>query len=116
LSTSRGIRKLIERTFEKLLGEAIDDALQTLGDSARQSIYFHLENKFKVTKDDIPHRLEDFEQGLEGIFGPGSRFLEILIMKKLFEKTGSPLDWDETKELLFVDYVKVARRNYSRKE
>jgi hypothetical protein len=37
-------------------------------------------------------------------------------MKKLFEKTGSPLDWDETKELLFVDYVKVARRNYSRKE
>ncbi len=107
---------MAERAFEKLLGEAIDDALQTLGDSARQSIYFHLEDRFKVTKDDIPRRLEDFEQGLERIFGPGSRFLEILIMQKLYEKTGKPLDWDETKELLFIDYVKAAKQSYSRKK
>ncbi len=107
---------MAERAFEKILGEAVDDALQTLGDSARQSIYFHLESKCKVTREDIPRRLEDFERGLERIFGPGSRFLEILIMKNLYEKTGKPLDWNEAKELLFVDYVKAAKQSYSKKK
>jgi hypothetical protein len=106
---------LTEKAFDKLLLDAIDDAFCTLGDSARQSIYFHLESKCKVAKSHIPHCLEDFDEGLERIFGPGSRFLEILIMKKLYEKTGQSLKWDESKELVFVDYVMTAKRSFSKK-
>jgi len=48
------------KAFEKLLIEAVDEALASLGESAKQSIYFHLENKFKIAKNEIPYRLEDF--------------------------------------------------------
>jgi len=94
--------------------EAVDDALASLGDSARQAIYFHLEDKFKITKNDIPRRLQDFADGLEKIFGLGARFIEILIMKNLYEKIGQPLEWNESRELVFAEYVAAARQSFSK--
>jgi hypothetical protein len=107
------------KDFQKLFLDAVDGALSSLGDSAKQSIYFHLETKFKVPKDEIPCRLEDFESGLENIFGVGTRFLEILIMKKLYETMepkGRALKWDEGKEFKFIDYVKTAERIFSKRK
>lgn len=103
---------MTKKTFNKLLIEVIDDSLATLGDSAMQAIYFHLENKFKITKDDIPYRIEDFANGIEKIFGLGARFLEILIMKNLYTKIGQPLDWSEDKELMFAEYVTAAKQRF----
>jgi hypothetical protein len=107
------------KDFQKLLLDAVDGALSSLGDSAKQSIYFHLETRFKVPKDEIPCRLEDFESGLENIFGVGTRFLEILIMKKLYETMepqGRPLKWDEGKEFKFIDYVKTAEQTFPKRK
>ncbi len=103
---------MARKAFETVLLEAVDDALASLGDSARQSIYFHLENKFQIAKKDIPYRFEDFADGLEKIFGLGARFLEILIMKKLYEKIGQPLKWNESKELVFAEYVAAAKQSF----
>ncbi|HVP92879.1 MAG TPA: hypothetical protein VMS94_03960 [Acidobacteriota bacterium] len=107
---------MAKKTFDKLLLEAVDDALSSLGESAKLSIYFHLENRFKVTKNEIPNRLQDFADGLEKIFGVGAHFIEILIMKNLFEKVGQPLEWNENKELTFVEYVAVAKQSYTKKK
>jgi hypothetical protein len=104
--------KLTKKAFDKLLFEAVEEALASLGDSAKQAIYFHLEGKFKIARNEIPQRVEDFADGLEKIFGIGAQFLEILIMKQLYERIGSPLDWDESKELVFVKYVAAARRSF----
>jgi len=38
------------KAFENLLTEAVDEGLASLGESAKQAIYFHLENKFKIAK------------------------------------------------------------------
>lgn len=103
---------MARKAFEKLLLEAVDDALSSLGDSAKQAIYFHLEKKFKIAKNEVPHRLEDFADGLEKIFGLGARFIEILIMKQLHEKIGQPLEWNESKELVFVEYVAAAKKSF----
>jgi hypothetical protein len=102
--------------FENLLLEAVDEALASLGDSAKQAIYYHLEDKFKITKNEIPNRLKDFTEGLEKIFGLGARFIEILIMKKLYEKVGQPLEWNESKELIFFDYVTAAKQSFQKKK
>ena len=51
---------MVRKNFEELLLGAIDEALASLGDSAKQAVYFHLENKFKITKNEIPERIEDF--------------------------------------------------------
>jgi len=107
---------LAKKAFEELLLEAVDEALSSLGESAKQSIYFHLENRFKIAKNDIPYRLEDFHDGLEKIFGLGAHFIEILIMKSLFEKVGQPLEWNENKELLFIDYVSAAKQGYLKRK
>lgn len=111
-SLSIGVQELTKEAFDKLLLDAIDDAFSTLGDSARQSIYFHLESKFKIAKKEVPEHLEDFDEGLAKIFGPGSRFLEILIIKNLYEKTGQRLEWDENKEFVLVDYVKAVKHGF----
>jgi hypothetical protein len=105
-----------KEAFETLLLEAIDEALTSLGDSARQAIYYHLEDKFKITKNEIPNRLKDFTDGLEKIFGLGARFIEILIMKKLYEKIGKPLEWNESKELLFFEYIKAAKESFEKRK
>ena len=107
---------MTEKAFRMLLLEAVDSALSSLGDSARQSVYFHLEKKFDITRDEIPGRVEDFDHGLERIFGAGAPFLEVLIMKKLYEEIGSKgkiLKVDQDEEFKFVDYVKAAERTYS---
>lgn len=103
------------KAFEKILLEAVDEALASLGDSARQSIYFHLEDKGNITKNEIPQRVEDFADGLEKIFGAGAQFLKILIMRKLYEKIGKPLEWDENKELVFVEYVAAVKHSFVKK-
>ena len=110
---------MTEKAFQKSFLEAVDAAFSSLGESAKQSIYFHLENKFKLSKDDIPCRLVDFDAGLEKIFGAGTRFLEVLIMKKLHENMGpavGTMKWEEKKEFKFVDYVKTAEQSYSGKK
>ena len=95
--------------------ESVDEALASLGDSAKQAIYFHLEDKFSIEKNQIPQRVEDFADGLEKIFGVGAQFLEILIMKKLYEKTGQPLEWSGNKELIFAEYVTAAKRSFPKR-
>jgi hypothetical protein len=107
---------LAKKDFEKVLLEAVDEALGLLGDSAKQSTYFHLEHKFKIARKDIPQNISDFEAGLEKIFGVGAKYLEISIMKKLYEKTGKPLEWDESEELAFTKYVAASRKAFMEKK
>ncbi|MEM3875125.1 MAG: hypothetical protein QXU45_08355 [Candidatus Bathyarchaeia archaeon] len=102
------------KSFEEIFLEAVDEALASLGESAKQSIYYHLEEKFKIPRNEIPKRIGDFAEGLEKIFGIGARFLEILIMRKLYDRIGKPLEWDERKELVFVNYVEAARRSFKK--
>ena len=110
---------MADKDFRKLFLEAVDDAFSSLGDSAKQSIYFYLETRSKVQRDQIPSRLEDFESGLEKIFGAGTRFLEILIMKRLYE-TMEPkrrtMKWSDDKEFKFIEYVKATEQTFYKKK
>jgi hypothetical protein len=116
MSISRGTSKLTKKTFDKLFLEVVDDSLASLGESAKQAIYFHLETKFSLPRNEIPSRIADFGSGLEKIFGPGANFIEILIMKRLHSKLHKPITWDEGKELVFSDYVMVARKSFLKKD
>jgi hypothetical protein len=110
---------LTSKDFHKLFLEAVDDAFSSLGDSARQSIYFHLETRFGMPRDEIPNRLEDFENGLEKIFGAGTKFLEILIMKRLYEMMEPKrrnMKWNDDNEFKFIDYVKATEQTFYKKK
>ena len=100
--------------FDKLLLSAVDEALNSLGESVKQSIYFHIEDKFKVARKEIPQNLEELQVGLERIFGEGSRFVEIQIMKNLHRRIGLPIRM-ETETLEFVEYVGIAKNSFLQK-
>ena len=101
-------------SFEKLLLEAVDEGLSSLGDSSKQAIYFHLEKTFKVSKKDIPNKIDEFANAIENIFGFGAKFLEIQIMRSLYEKVGHAFTYfPEQEELLFAEYVSAVRADLS---
>ena len=102
------------RAFDELLLIAIDEALSSLGESAKQSIYFHIKTS-KVTRNKIPENLREFQAGLEKIFGVGARFIEILIMKNLYTKIGQPLMMEKSEKLEFIEYVNAAKQSFLKK-
>jgi len=100
--------------FEKLLLESIDEGLSSLGETCKQVIYFHLEKKFKLTKQDIPSRIDDFTEAMENIFGVGAKIIEIRIMKSLFKNMGYPFPYFRShpqEYFEFTKYIESARVN-----
>jgi hypothetical protein len=50
--------------FDTLLLQAIDETLNSLGKSFRQSIYYHIENTLSMARNEIPQNLKEFQEGL----------------------------------------------------
>ena len=107
---------MLKRNFERLLMEAIDEGLSTVGESPRKAIYFHLENSFNVRKSEIPKKVEVFEDAIKQMFGFGADFLEVLIMKRLYEKIGGELELEDTSDFDFSKYVNIVKKRLSGKE
>jgi hypothetical protein len=96
-----------------VLLDAIDTAFSALGQNVKVSIYFNLEAKFGLPKQDIPDRISDFSDALDKIFGQAARSLEILIMKYLNDKVKCNYSWVGPKwlvpDLTFEKYIKLVR-------
>ena len=105
-----------ENDFERLLLLAVDQALSSLGESSKQAIYFHLDKDFSIEKQEIPHKIEPFKEALEEVFGAGASFLEILIMKRLYETISINIQWKESQEFTFRDYVAAAKRAFEERK
>lgn len=66
--------------------ECVDAGLKQLGPNINRVIYFHVENKFHIKKEEIPSQPEAFSKALHSIFGSGAIVLERLIVQKIQEK------------------------------
>ncbi len=77
-----------EGEFNEIVADSIDEVFASLGENAKSSIYFHLETKFNLSKEDIPNRLDEFDTALDEIFGNAGNHLEKMIIDKLREKVG----------------------------
>lgn len=108
------------KKFDQIFLESIDEALSVLGEKAKKSIYYHLDNEFLIPKRDIPRRVNDFSSAIEQIFGEAAQYIEILIMKCLHKKVKGTYEWDGPKwlvpDLTFVKYVKLMRISYEDNE
>ncbi len=104
------------QNFDQILLDSVDEAFSSLGDRAKNSIYFHLERKFSIGKHEIPSKLDEFSCALEKILGLGARYLEILAMRKLHEKVECSYKLAGPKRLrpnlTFKMYVELARLSY----
>ena len=109
------------KKFEQILLNSIDETLSALGENAKTSINFHQEEKFMITRQDIPYIVEDFSDAIEQIFELDARHLEILFMKNLHAKLevtckwptyGWPLSKWIVPEMTFQEYVRLMRQNF----
>ncbi|MEM2338562.1 MAG: hypothetical protein QXL91_01770 [Candidatus Bathyarchaeia archaeon] len=101
-----GEKPLTLKDFQKTILEAIEEGLETLGESPKQAILFHVENTFKLQKEEIPQNLTEFKKALETIFGPGAPYLEKLILEKLCNKLNLKLEAENSDLLSNVENLK----------
>lgn len=97
-----------QNNFDKVLLDAVEESLSSLGDSPKQAILFHLESSFNIKKEHIPENLTEFTKALEKIFGPGATYLEKLISKRLNEKLG--LEPQEEQNIDFLERLNQVRK------
>jgi hypothetical protein len=111
----------ISEEFNKLLLEAIDEALLSLGEAVKNSIYSHLQNDFKIKRNEIPDRICEFSDILHKIFGLGAVRLEVKCMKNISEKIKVRIAWPEYEwpmskwivtDITFQEYVGNAKKSY----
>ncbi len=96
--------------FELLLLECIDEGLSVLGNEPCQALYQYLLTICSLPREEIPGRVSDFAAGLRKSLGGASKVIERIILRKLFQKTGS--SFRETTDTEFAEYVADAKRRY----
>ena len=73
--------------FNRVLLDAIDGGLSSLGNSPKEAIFYHLESSSRLKKESIPLNLLEFQQALERTFGRRA-YLEKLIIRCFYEGLG----------------------------
>jgi hypothetical protein len=107
--------------FDEFLIQAIDEALCSLGEPVKNSLYQHLELDFNIQKNEIPEKISAFSDIIHKIFGWGACRLERKFMKNLSSKIQANVDWPELEcslsnwifmEISFEEFVTKLRESY----
>jgi hypothetical protein len=96
---------LRENSFETAILDAVDEGFAPFGRFGKQVIYLHLENTFKIKKQEIPYKIEEFAEAIEQIFGTGAKLIEIKILELLHERIQDFVHFPKKGELAFAEYV-----------
>ncbi|MEM2843563.1 MAG: hypothetical protein QXZ53_06780 [Candidatus Bathyarchaeia archaeon] len=100
-----------EIEFNKALLEAVDEALLALGKSVKQAIYWRLEDRYNIKKNEIPNKIEEFNKALKELFGEGAEILMKTVMKRFYNKLN--LGFEENPNWSIQHYVEDAKRRLS---
>ena len=98
------------QSFSQILLECIDDGLSVLGNEPREAAYQFLRTICSLPREEIPERVPEFAAALKKALGGASKVIERLILRKLFEKTGS--NFREVPDADFNEYVLDAKRRF----
>ena len=80
-------RKQQVASVDSELLDIIDKILSTLGSDSKQTIYWYLEQKYELRRENIPSRLQSFSEAMLQIFGiPASKLLETRIIEMVGRK------------------------------
>lgn len=110
-----------QEKFNECLIQAVDEALTSLGEPVKNTVYFKLENNFSIPKSEIPAQIDEFTNIMHKIFGLGASRLEIKFMKNLYSKIKTnveingcewPLSNWIVEDISFTEYVQKTREEY----
>ena len=84
------------------------------GKPLRHALYYSVEAKYHVKREQIQDRIEEFHKAIGELVGYGGRVTERLIAKSLYSRLG--LDFVEHKEWSLVEYVRHAKKETEKRE
>ena len=93
--------------FDSALLEAVDETLLLLGDKVRRALYSYLRKHHGVAREEIPRKLDAFDNGLRSVLGEGAEVLGRMIARRLYGKLGIP--FQEGGHMGLKDYVELAK-------
>jgi hypothetical protein len=103
-------RALKETDFQTYVAESVNETFADLfGENVRSSLYRYLEESFSIPRDEIPDRIQDFESAMDKMLGRSSKTLGKVVVRKLSNKVGLPMDENNQYEL--ADFVLTAKKS-----
>ena len=109
LQLSRKKQKLTKEDFKVAIIETVDESFSSFGNLSKEAIYFHLENAFKIKKQEIPCKIEAFADAIEQIFGVGAKLIEISIIEALHKRIPEFVFFPKKGDVDFKEYVTSLR-------
>ena len=72
-----------QHNIETVIIEAVDSSFSLFGETFKKVVYAELETTFKIQKQEIPYRINDFANAIEEICGAGAKLIEMRIIQAL---------------------------------
>jgi len=92
-----------------LLVESIDESFTALlGQNVKDAIYAHLAKR-TLDREEIPERLDEFDECLQETFGRAAPLIERNILTRYYRKLG--LNFSGTRGYAFPDFVDATRKS-----
>ena len=108
-------KKPCKGSFDAIITETVDEIFSSFGHTCKQALYFQLEKTFKIKKQEIPLKIEDFADAMEQIFGIGAKIIETKMIEMLHKKAKDFVYFPKNEDLVFTEYVASLRRFYEHK-
>jgi hypothetical protein len=109
LQLSRKKQKLTEEELDIAIIETVDESFSSFSSLDKEAIYHHLENTFKIKKQEIPCKFETFVDAIEQIFGVGAKLVEIRILEALHKRIPEFVFFPKKGDIGFKEYVASLR-------
>jgi len=105
IQSNKKNQKADENKFEVTIIEAINESLSTFENLDKQKFYSNLKHAFKISKQEIPWKIEDFTTALEKIFGIGAKLIEIRIIEAIHKRIPEFIFTPKKGVIIFNEYV-----------
>jgi hypothetical protein len=102
------VSRFSENRFEKAFSKAVDEVFLALGAGVRDTIYYYVEKKFQLGREEFYDRIEVFHEALENMLGEGGRVVEDSIAKSFSRRFG--LEFKVHEDWTLPEHVKDVKR------
>ena len=85
--------------------EMINDGLSSFNNLDTEAIYLNLEKNFKIQKEEIPNKIEEFADAIEHILGTGAKIVEIAIIERIHQRIPKFVFIPKVPDLNFKEYL-----------
>jgi hypothetical protein len=109
LQLSGAKQKPAEDAFKIVITETVNEIFSSFCNLDKQSFYLRLEQTYKIKKQEIPCKIENFVDAIEQMFGVGAKLIEIRITEALHKRVPEFTFFPKEGEVDFKEYVTSLR-------